>query len=352
MGAGWLLNVVTLQKNIMRKVKIAIIDTGVNMEHPYLKNNIIEDVVISKNTFGKIQIKNGEHSYDVNGHGTACASVIKKECPEVEIISVQALDRQGRCSLDVLEYSLEYVSSLQVDIVNLSLALIDSANISVIKSQCRKINDNKIIVSALGNHMTKSYPASMKCNIGVRGSILDNIDDMWFNKRKIIQCVLDSTPYLHADCKNEYSMFGKCNSYAAARLTGIIAKIMSDNIYLERSEILRELENRANRKYWSMLNICKSRRLPEINRYLVNSQLEQEVGNYMKLYLHKDEPLGNMLLLSQSGGLQYIQCFELLKSLQRDFHFHIRDYTSISREDFYSVNSIAHLIQRSKQVIS
>lgn len=322
------------------------------MKHPYLRNNIIEAVAISKNSLGKIQIENCKHSRDANGHGTACASVIKKECPEVEIVSVQLLDKQGRCSLDVLEYGLAYVRSLQVDIVNLSLALIDSANISVIKSQCRRINDNKIIVCALGNHMTRSYPASMKCNIGVRGGILDNIDDMWFNRYKTIQCVLDSTPYLHADCKNGYSMFGKCNSYAAARLTGIIAKIMNDNSCLGRSEILQELESRARRKHWSRFNIYKSRRLPEINRYLVNSQLEQEVGNYMKIYLRKDEPLGNMLLLSQSGGLQYIQCFELLESLQREFDFYISDYTSVSREDFYSVNSIAHLIQKSKQVIS
>lgn len=336
----------------MRKVKIAIIDTGVNMEHPYLKNNIIEAVVISKNRLGKIQIKNGDHSCDANGHGTACASVIKKECPEVEIVSVQLLDKQGKCSLDVLEYGLAYVRSLQVDIVNLSLALIDSANISVIKNQCKRINDNKIIVCALGNHMSRSYPASMKCNIGVRGGILDNIDDMWFNRHKTIQCVLDSTPYLHADCKNGYSMFGKCNSYAAARLTGIIAQIMNANICLGRSGVLRELESRAKRKHWSMFNIYKSRRLPEIKRYLVNNQLEQEVGDYMKVYLHKDEPLENMLLLSQSGGLQYIQCFELLESLRRKFDFYISDYTSISREDFYSVNSITHLIEKNKQVIS
>lgn len=321
------------------------------MEHPYLRNNIIENVTISKNNLGKIQIKNCKYSCDVNGHGTACASVIKKECPEVEMFSVQLLDKQGRCSLDVLEYGLSYVRSLQVDIVNLSLALVDSANISAIKSQCRRIDDDKTIVCALGNHMTRSYPASMKCNIGVRGSILDNIDDIWFNRHKTIQCVLDSTPYLHADCKNGYGMFGKCNSYAAARLTGIIAKIMNDNSCLGKKEILQELENRAKRKHWSRINIYKSRRLPEINRYLVNNQLEQDVANYMKVYLRKDKPLENMLLLSQSGGLQYTQCFELLESLQKEFDFYISDYTSISREDFYSVNSITHLIQKSKQVI-
>ena len=244
---------------------------------------------------------------------------------------------------------MAYVRSLQVDIVNLSLALVDNANISVIKEECKRINDNKIVVCALGNHMYRSYPASMKCNIGVRGSILDEIDDMWFNGQKTIQCVLDSTPYLHADYKNGYSMFGKCNSYAAARLTGIIAKIM---ICLERNEIIRELENKAKKKHWSILSLYKSRRMPEIKKYLVDGQLEREVGDYMKVYLHKEEPLENMLLLSERGGLQYIQCFELLKSLQRKFDFYISDYTSISREDFYSVNSITNLIQKSKKVVT
>lgn len=318
------------------------------MEHPYLKNNIIESVVIRKNKLGKIQIANCEHPCDTNGHGTACASVIKKECPEVEIISVQLLDKQGRCSLDVLEYGLAYVRGLQVNIVNLSLTLIDNANISVIREQCKRINENKIIVCALGNHMSKSYPASLKCNIGVSGNILDNIDDMWFNRHKTIQCVLDSTPYLHADCKNGYSMFGKSNSYAAARLTGIIAKIMHDNIYFERNEIFQELESKARRKYWSIFDLYKSRRQPEIKKYIVDGQLEREVGDYMKVYLHKDESLENMLLLSQNGGLQYIHCFDLLESLRMEFGFCISDYTSISREDFYSVNSIAHLIQKSR----
>ena len=52
----------------------------------------------------------------------------------------------------------------------------------------------------------------------MQGAILDTVDAIWFNPYRRIQGVVDSTPYLHCNIENTYSMFGKSNSYAAARL--------------------------------------------------------------------------------------------------------------------------------------
>jgi subtilisin family serine protease len=60
------------------KVKIALLDTGVNASHPHLKNTIVKcyDVVNLGQEYQVVLLEDMNNDY--NGHGTACASVIKK----------------------------------------------------------------------------------------------------------------------------------------------------------------------------------------------------------------------------------------------------------------------------------
>lgn len=58
------------------KVKVAVLDTGIDKEHDYLKDNLVggiafecmHDYIFISDKFD-----------DEDGHGTACASIIKKE---------------------------------------------------------------------------------------------------------------------------------------------------------------------------------------------------------------------------------------------------------------------------------
>lgn len=313
------------------------------MLHPYLSANICKAYRMNLEE-EKLQLV--EKQIDLNGHGTACASVIKKECPDVDIISIQLLDTDGMCNFRQLELAMQYIERIDADLINLSLALKDRTDLSLLKKICARLNrQNKTIVVSLGNHMKKSYPAYFNECIGVRGAILDNPETLWFNKKKKIQCVVDSTPYLHCDLNNGYNMFGKCNSYAAAKITGILAREILPG-HFSREACEKCLATLSARKHWTQWSTSKSRRFPDIYQYKgkTNERIVKEVEKYLK-DITSCENIRDARLLSSEVGLQYQQCYCLIKELERIFSFKIVDYTKISREVFYSIYSLAFFIE-------
>jgi len=333
----------------MNKVEIALLDTGINALHPYLKDNIVKsyEVVYLDKTYQVVPSE--DMNNDFSGHGTACASVIKKECSDVELYSFKVFDNKGRCNLQVLETALYYIKSMSINLINLSLAIIDKVDITDLEKLCNDITfDRKIIISSLGNKQKRSYPAVLKECIGVQGSILNTVDSIWFNKHKKIQCVVDNTPFLHCNIAGNYSLFGKCNSYSSAKLTGIVASIISEKSQLSRNQILTCLSDRSEKKYWCQFDLRKSKRYPNIDEYKeqFDKSIIDEIEKIIKkqLNIDKDIPIKNKFLLSSEIGLSYRHCYELIKNIEKTFGITIHDYTRISREDFYSVNHIVHLI--------
>src|SRR6185503_15947767 len=76
-----------------RGVKVAIVDSGIDTEHPALKGKIKASVqAIPEN--GQIAFKPST-SGDQAGHGTACAGIITSIAPEVEIYSIKVLGPTG-----------------------------------------------------------------------------------------------------------------------------------------------------------------------------------------------------------------------------------------------------------------
>ncbi len=63
-------------------VKIAILDSGINVNHDYLKNSIKTGYSFVKSD-ENYRIIEGNYCDDF-GHGTICASAIKKECKDIK----------------------------------------------------------------------------------------------------------------------------------------------------------------------------------------------------------------------------------------------------------------------------
>ena len=79
------------------KIKVALVDTGIDINHEYLKNNIIGGISICENKYGEIELSDDYN--DENGHGTRCASLIKKEFPDVQLFIIKAFDKAGRSNV-------------------------------------------------------------------------------------------------------------------------------------------------------------------------------------------------------------------------------------------------------------
>lgn len=332
-----------------KKIKVGIVDTGIHAKHPYLKEKIARIYEYSTED-KKIYAVPKNTCNDKNGHGTACASVIIKECPMVELYVYKLLDKQGETSLLALEHTLHLLLNAELDIINLSLAIEKQKTSCELKSLCRELErQGTLLITALKNHSRKSYPSAYRFCYGVRGAILDYKDEIWFNKHRRIQCVVDSTPHLHCDITCGYQMFGKSNSYAAAKITGKVAHILSEGAGHDRRRINMALSEIANRSLWHSSELYSSRRFPNLMQYKdkVDGALVDSIEEIVKTYLDVNmRSLRGYFLFSQDVGLKYELCYGLLKELELRFNFKIYDYTEISREDFYTVEHLAYLVQR------
>jgi subtilisin family serine protease len=91
----------------MGRVRIAVIDSGVNPNHPHI---VRVDGGFPANDF-----------LDRLGHGTAVMAAIQEKAPDAEYFAVRVFDRELRTNIDTLVAAIQWCIDEKMDIVNLSL---------------------------------------------------------------------------------------------------------------------------------------------------------------------------------------------------------------------------------------
>ena len=72
-----------------RGVKVAVIDSGIDADHPAIGGHVSGYVAITQGSDG-IEFDTAPHG-DLYGHGTACAGIIRSFAPDCELYSVRVL---------------------------------------------------------------------------------------------------------------------------------------------------------------------------------------------------------------------------------------------------------------------
>ena len=150
------------QEDIM--IRIATIDTGVNLEHPDLINkNIVCKHVDDK---GDVTLLKGNS--DKIGHGTAICGILAQQ-NNVEITVFKAFDLLDEIDEDSFISVLDYLSENEhFDILNLSLGTSVISQYKRLEQVCRTISDSgTLIVASFSNYGTVTYPAAWPFVIGV-----------------------------------------------------------------------------------------------------------------------------------------------------------------------------------------
>src|SRR5258708_37484900 len=102
-----------------RGVRVAVVDSGIDTEHPALKGKI-KDSVEAVPEGGQITFKPST-SGDQAGHGTACAGIITSIAPDVELYSGKVLGPDASGSGDLVLMGVAYSLMQKMQVVNLSL---------------------------------------------------------------------------------------------------------------------------------------------------------------------------------------------------------------------------------------
>ncbi len=80
-----------LQEGTGKGIKMALLDSGINLSHPDLKSlKLIDDIaIVEKGASFEIKPNEGK---DPNGHGTVEALIMRRVAPEIELGSIAVLD--------------------------------------------------------------------------------------------------------------------------------------------------------------------------------------------------------------------------------------------------------------------
>lgn len=152
-------------------VVVAVIDTGIQVDHPYLAENI--HVIKGQKglqNYG-VDFSGKDLSYmpvDNHGHGTHVAGIIKSVFPDVKLVALKYYNPQasGQQNLESTIKALEYAVRMNVDVINYSGGGPEPSveELRVLKEAERK---GIIVVAAAGNERSNIddkknayYPAS------------------------------------------------------------------------------------------------------------------------------------------------------------------------------------------------
>ncbi len=133
-------------------VKIAIIDTGVDYNHPDLLGYGPDGKVIGGYNF----IQEGEPPMDNNGHGTQVAGVIaadgqvKGMAPKAKILAYKVSEDGKAVSSDLIIKAIEKAIEDDADIINISLG-VNKTNDEIDEAVTKALDKEIFVVTAAGN---------------------------------------------------------------------------------------------------------------------------------------------------------------------------------------------------------
>lgn len=223
-------------------VRVAIIDSGIESDHPAVKAPISGYVEISEKD-GRMVYDNAPHR-DVYGHGTACAGIISKLAPECEIYSVRVLGQRLTGKGPVFAAGLRWAIENKMQVCNLSLGTTKKEYYGLLHELVDQAYfHNVILVTAANNMPVPSYPSVYASVISVASYEGRDPYRFYYNPQPPVEFGAPgiNLPVAWLDGS---TLTATGNSFAAPHITGLVARILAkhpDLTLFQVKSILRAL---------------------------------------------------------------------------------------------------------------
>ena len=146
-------------------IKVAVVDSGIDGSHP--KVGSVSGGISFRIGPGAGVACSTDFS-DPAGHGTACAGLIRKIAPNVELYAIRVFDETLTAGDRALVAAIRWAVVQKMDIVNLSLGTTDVTSREAIASACKEaIKAGLILIASEHNSGLESYPSALPEVIGV-----------------------------------------------------------------------------------------------------------------------------------------------------------------------------------------
>ena len=250
-----------------RGVVVAVIDSGIDLDHPALAGSILDAVsVIPSSAYGDGGYFSElyEGAQDFEGHGSHIAGIIAGQtdsmtigvAPEAEILSIKALEKYGTSAAGTTEWlirAIQYAISQHVDIINLSIGG-SSSYVSAAQIVLQQAADAGIlVVCATGNISnpatagTIDYPAAYDNTLAVSSVTVDGDEVTLSGFSKYGEGTDLSAPGVAIYSCNQNGGYVSLSgtSMSCAVVAGVAALLLSQDQSLTPQEIIKLMEQSA-----------------------------------------------------------------------------------------------------------
>lgn len=227
-------------------VRVAIIDTGVEADHPRVNGRLVASYGIQPNDDGSVAIAPCQ-PLDVCGHGTAAAGQVQRVAPAADLISVRVLGESREGSSEALVSALQWVVDQNIHVVNMSLSTMRLALALRIGHAVDELYARGIpCVCAKGYQQHgRDYPTCFGASIGVTYDQLEPAE-LRYRAGDLVEFI---APGVDATVAWQHGSMRKVtgSSYATPLVTGIIARILAASPGLSVFEVKTLLRAYADR---------------------------------------------------------------------------------------------------------
>lgn len=243
---------------------IAVVDTGINPDHPELKGRVVSSY---------INTSTESHPWDRHGHGTFCAATVAGKnvgvAPKAKILSVKVLDSAGRGSLTTIARGLEAVlnwkdpKGRKVTAVSMSLSGNGTeAEVRRLRDVIKALTDADIpVICSAGNTGGYSirYPSAFEDPITVGAVDVDKLEPAGFStEHEGVDLCQVGVNVLGAYYTGGYVVWSG-TSMSTPIVAGIVA-LIKDKHYQIFKEEMPELA-----VYWMLKNLAKDIGIPGLD---------------------------------------------------------------------------------------
>jgi len=228
-----------LRENASGKgVQVAVIDSGVDPQHPDLQGKIVRSCVIRKNAEDGIFIQEilPEESTDDFGHGTAVAGIITDIAPDAKIVNIRVLNEYNSCTGDILIEGIRWALEQNIKLINMSLATMKEKYFPDLFRLCEQAYEqDAIMVVSRRNIGGLGCPAMFSSVISVeRGDFSDRFQ-MRFKTANLIECDAHGTQVRTPAPGGGY-VEQTGTSFAAPHIAGYVALMLEQKPDLVAAE--------------------------------------------------------------------------------------------------------------------